>query len=102
NKYDLKPESSVELNRLVKFMIKNPGLKIEIGGHTDNIGTKEYNKQLSEKRAGAVRDYVISKGIAAERMTSVGYGDSKPEFSNDSETGRAQNRRTEVKVLSVQ
>jgi len=98
DKYDLLPESQVELNKLTELLQKNPKMKIEISGHTDNIGTKEYNQVLSENRAKAVYDYLLQHGIAKERLTYKGYGFDKPIDTNDTEQGRANNRRTEFKV----
>ncbi len=100
NKAVLRPESIPELERLIKLMTDFPTLKIEISGHTDNIGTAAYNKPLSENRAKSVVDYLISKGIDKTRMTFVGYGFDKPIATNDTEDGRQQNRRTEFKILS--
>lgn len=101
NKAELKDESKVELDKVVAFMKKNPSLRIEIGGHTDNIGGKAYNLQLSEKRAASVSTYVTSHGISADRLTNKGYGDAMPVADNTSESGRAQNRRTEFKIISL-
>lgn len=98
-KYDIKPESFGELNKLYDFMVKNQDLKIEIGGHTDKIGTEEYNFDLSKNRAKSVCEYLIKKGIMANRLAYKGYGYSQPIASNENETGRAQNRRTEIKIL---
>ncbi len=100
NKAVLRPESIPELERLIKLMTDFPTLKIEISGHTDNIGTAAYNKPLSENRAKSVVDYLISKGIDKTRMTFVGYGFDKPIATNDTEDGRQQNRRTEFKIIS--
>jgi flagellar motor protein MotB len=100
DKYQLKDESKTELQKLVEFMKNNPGIKIEIGGHTDNVGGEAYNLDLSEKRSGEVRDYLIGKGIAPGRISSHGYGYSKPIDTNDTEAGRANNRRTEIKITS--
>ncbi|HNP49607.1 MAG TPA: OmpA family protein, partial [Bacteroidia bacterium] len=75
--------------------------RIEVGGHTDNVGGKQYNQQLSEKRAKSVFDYLIQKNIPATRLEFKGYGDSKPVADNSSEQGRSQNRRTEFTILSV-
>ena len=95
----LKSESFDELDKLVKLLQQNPKVKIEIGGHTDNMGTHEYNIDLSNKRAIAVRTYLISKGLDAKRITSVGYGETQPIVSNDDEdSGREINRRVEFKV----
>ncbi len=98
-KFNLKPESTVELNKLFAFLNLNATMKIEISGHTDNVGNKEANKVLSQNRAKAVYDFLITKGITADRMKYVGYGDTQPIASNDDEKGRAQNRRTEFKIL---
>jgi outer membrane protein OmpA-like peptidoglycan-associated protein len=100
NKYDLKPESQVELDKLVQLMQENPTLKIQIEGYTDNIGNKADNIHLSENRAKAVVNYLLSKGIAASRLTAKGFGETNPVAGNDTEEGRAQNRRTELKVVS--
>jgi len=97
--YNLKQESYVELNKLVEFLNLNSELNIEIGGHTDNIGTEQYNKVLSENRAKSVVEYLILKGINTKRLTYKGYGFSEPLTDNNTETGRAQNRRTEFKII---
>ncbi|MCX6231658.1 MAG: OmpA family protein [Bacteroidetes bacterium] len=99
DKFDLKPQSKVELNKLLALMKQNPGLKIEISGHTDNVGSEAHNISLSGSRARAVYDYLVTNGIAAARLTSKGYGWSKPVDTNDTEAGRANNRRTEFKVV---
>ncbi|MFM2208105.1 MAG: hypothetical protein RL213_2080 [Bacteroidota bacterium] len=101
NKADLKEESKVELNKMVAFLNKNPKLNVEIGGHTDNVGGKAYNQGLSERRARSVMDYLISGGIASGRLSSKGYGDNIPVADNATESGRAQNRRTEFKIVSI-
>ena len=98
NKFDLKPESQAELDKLVQLLNENPTLKIEISGHTDNVGKPAENLLLSNNRAKAVVGYLTSKGIAAARLTSKGYGETKPVADNKSDEGRAANRRTEVKV----
>ncbi|MEP7265147.1 MAG: OmpA family protein [Bacteroidota bacterium] len=94
DKFDLKQESFSELQKLISFLNANAAVKIEIGGHTDNTGDKIKNQKLSENRAKAVLDYLISKGINAARLTSKGYGDTKPVADNKTEAGRASNRRT--------
>jgi outer membrane protein OmpA-like peptidoglycan-associated protein len=99
DKYDLKAESSVELNKLLDLMKENPAIKVEISGHTDNVGTDEHNLKLSENRAKAVYDYLSSKGIAQNRMVYKGYGKSKPIDTNNTEEGRANNRRTEFMIV---
>lgn len=99
NKYELKPESQAELDKLVQLLTDNPSLKIEISGHTDNIGKPADNLALSNNRAKAVVTYLINKKIPAQRLTAKGYGETKPVADNKTEDGRAQNRRTEMKVL---
>lgn len=97
--YELLPTSNAELDKLVKLLQANATLRIELGGHTDNVGADAANLTLSDQRAQAVRDFVIAKGIDATRITAKGYGETKPVATNDTEEGRAQNRRTEVTVL---
>ncbi len=99
-KASLRRESFKELDKLVVGMKTiEPGLVVEIAGHTDNVGGEEYNLKLSDERAGSVRKYLTDRGIAAERVQAKGYGMSQPVESNDSEAGRASNRRTEVRIL---
>lgn len=100
DKATLRPESTNELERLTKLLQDVPTLKIEIGGHTDSKGADDYNKKLSDNRAKAVVTYLIGKGIAADRLTSVGYGEEQPIATNDNDEGRQMNRRTEFKILS--
>ena len=102
NSFELKKESTVELDKLAQLLKDNPSMKIEIGGHTDNIGSDESNQKLSENRAKAVNDYLVKAGIVATRLTYKGYGKTKPIATNDTEEGRAQNRRTEFTVTSTQ
>lgn len=99
DKYDLRRESDYELGRLIKFLNDNPKIKIEIGGHTDNTGSEQHNRLLSQNRANSIVTYLISKGIAPARLTSRGYGSSSPAAPNDTPENRAKNRRTEVKVV---
>lgn len=99
DKYELKPESQVELNKLAEFMQQNEGIKIEIGGHTDNQGSAAHNQELSENRARAVVNYLTEKGIDQNRLSAKGYGQDQPVADNDTAEGRAKNRRTEVKVI---
>lgn len=100
NKFDLKPESLAELQKLVDFLSLNPSLKIEISGHTDNHGNDQLNQTLSENRAKAVYQYLIQNGIDASRLQYKGYGKTQPIASNDTEEGRSQNRRTEFKIIA--
>jgi outer membrane protein OmpA-like peptidoglycan-associated protein/Tfp pilus assembly protein PilF len=97
--YELLPTSNAELDKLVKLLQANATLRIELGGHTDNVGADAANLTLSDQRAKAVRDFVVAKGIDGARITAKGYGETKPVATNDTEEGRAQNRRTEVTVL---
>ncbi len=97
-KFNLLPESYPELNRLAEFLKKNPEIRIKISGYTDNIGSTEDNQILSQKRADAVREYLISKGIEVERITTLGYGEKDPIATNKTEKGRALNRRVEFEI----
>jgi OOP family OmpA-OmpF porin len=99
-KSNLRPESSMELNELVTYMQLKKELKIEIGGHTDNVGDVVSNLKLSTERANAVRAYLLSKGIAPARVEANGYGDTQPIADNATTAGRQQNRRTEVNIIS--
>ena len=97
--YQLLPQSKAELERLIDFLTQNKTLVIEISGHTDNVGTQEYNQKLSEARAKEVFNYLVDSGIAENRMNFSGFGFSKPISSNESEAGRALNRRTEFLII---
>jgi outer membrane protein OmpA-like peptidoglycan-associated protein len=99
--YVLKDESKIELSKLLILLKDNKTVRIEISGHTDNTGQKDYNLKLSENRAQAVYNYLISKGITPERLTWKGFGDSMPILPNDNSEGRAANRRTEFKVVGL-
>lgn len=94
--YDLKPKSKAELDRVYDFLLQNTRVKLELAGHTDSKGSDDYNQKLSEHRARAVYNYLIKKGIARERLTFAGYGAARPIATNDTEAGRALNRRTEA------
>jgi OmpA-OmpF porin, OOP family len=99
DKADLLPRSNVELNKLLQIMVDNPTLKIEVRGHTDNQGGATYNLQLSKKRAQQVVDFLITSGIARERMQSTGFGATQPLISNELESNRQLNRRVEFQIL---
>ena len=99
--FNLKPESKAELSILITFMNDNKNVKIEIGGHTDNVGSQEHNLKLSQNRAKAVFDYLVANGINSSRLSYKGYSFSKPISTNETETGRALNRRTEFIVTEV-
>lgn len=98
-KATLRSESFPELDRIAETMKENGNLVIEIQGHTDNVGSNENNLKLSEERAESVRTYLLSKKLPANRVTSVGFGESRPIASNDTEEGKAQNRRVEFVIV---
>jgi outer membrane protein OmpA-like peptidoglycan-associated protein len=98
DQFVIKPESMIELDKLTNLMTQNIAVKIEIGGHTDNTGSRKHNETLSENRAKAVREYLISKGIDASRITYRGYADTIPIADNNTPEGRSQNRRTEFRI----
>ncbi|MCQ2252092.1 MAG: OmpA family protein [Bacteroidales bacterium] len=100
DKYNLKPESYYELDKLVDYLCKNPSLRIEIGGHTDNAGSEPHNLELSDNRAKTIVNYLIAKNISPSRLTSKGYGSSKPCVPNTSKENMAKNRRTEFKIIN--
>lgn len=97
-KFDLLPTSFVELDKLVKILTDNPQMEISISGHTDNVGNDAINQTLSANRAKAVVDYLVSKSIVATRLQQAGYGKTKPLSTNDTEEGRALNRRVEFTI----
>jgi OmpA-OmpF porin, OOP family len=99
DKTSLKNESFTELNKVVDFLKQNPSVEIEISGHTDNKGSDNYNETLSQGRSEAVVTYIISQGIESFRLSAHGYGEAKPIDTNDSEDGRANNRRVEFTVM---
>jgi len=99
DKYNLRPESFVELDRVVKLMKENPSIEIELSAHTDSRASDEHNLVLSDNRAKSVREYIISKGIDASRMTSIGYGETRPVAPNDTEENMQLNRRVEFKIV---
>lgn len=98
-KATLRPESYPELDRLVGYMTQNDKMVIELSGHTDNVGSDDANMKLSTDRAKAVLDYVLAKGITADRVTSKGFGETKPVSTNDTEEGKQLNRRVEFTIL---
>jgi len=99
NKDELKKESFNELDRLYDVLVKSPALKIEIAGHTDDVGSVAYNQKLSNDRAISVQSYLISKGMDASRLKARGYGELQPVVPNDTDENRAYNRRVEFRVL---
>lgn len=99
DKWDLRPESFVELDRVVKMLNENPTIEIEMSAHTDSRGSDDYNFKLSDNRARSVMEYILSKGIATSRIISKGYGESKPVVPNDTDENRQLNRRVEFTIL---
>jgi outer membrane protein OmpA-like peptidoglycan-associated protein len=99
NSHALLPTSYAELQTLIELLQNNPSLKLLIEGHTDNVGKAEHNQTLSQQRAEAIVSYLEEKGIDSSRLKAKGYGFSRPIADNDSEQGRALNRRTEIKII---
>ena len=95
-KWDIKPGAAKNLDQLVALLKKYPNLTLFVEGHTDSVGKDDYNQGLSERRAGAVKDLLVARGIAPERITAVGYGESQPVTDNKTAAGRQQNRRVEI------
>ena len=95
----MSPQSNVELEKAIDLLKNNPTMFIEVGGHTDNVGDDAYNMKLSHDRAKSVRDYLMTAGIASERVQAKGYGESSPIATNETEDGRKANRRTEFVIL---
>ena len=100
NKFVLKPESKSELEKLTVFLTVNPKVNIEISGFTDNVGDAKSNQLLSENRAKAVYQYLVTNKVTAARLTFKGYGAMQPIAPNNTEEGRSRNRRTEFKIVS--
>jgi outer membrane protein OmpA-like peptidoglycan-associated protein len=92
----IKDESLPIIEQMVELMQTNPDLNVEIQGHTDNVGKPEANMKLSQERADAVKQALVDKGIAADRMSTAGFGDTRPVADNATEEGRAKNRRVEL------
>lgn len=98
-KADLKPESYLELAKAIELMKANPSMRVEVGGHTDNVGADDKNMALSHARARAVMDFMVKGGIAASRLMAKGYGETQPVATNDTDEGRQANRRTEFVII---
>ncbi|MCS7086723.1 MAG: OmpA family protein, partial [Bacteroidia bacterium] len=101
DKYTLRPTSIAELERLLKILEDNPKMRIRILSHTDSKGSDEYNMVLSNNRARAVVDWLVSKGISKDRLEYKGMGETEPIDTNETEEGRQNNRRTEFEILSL-
>jgi outer membrane protein OmpA-like peptidoglycan-associated protein len=100
NKAAIKPESTTALERLASLLIENPTIRLEISGHTDNVGSYRANQKLSESRAKSVVDYMVNKGVGSSRLEYKGYSFNQPIADNGTAEGRSKNRRVEFKVLS--
>ncbi|HUR30622.1 MAG TPA: OmpA family protein [Saprospiraceae bacterium] len=98
---DFMPQALIQLKQLFEFLNRYPEIKIEIRGHTDNVGSVDYNQNLAERRSAAVVNWLVSKGISRQRLLSKGFGSKEPLNTNDTSIGRSQNRRVEVKVISL-
>ena len=98
NKYTLKPGAREKLAKVAGILLAYPGLKVQLEGHTDSVGTEEYNMKLSNDRAGAVRDYLVSQSVLTANLTATGMGKASPVATNDTAAGRQQNRRVEMVV----
>lgn len=97
---NLKTDAKVNLSKLITILNSYPDTNIEIFGHTDSEGSIKYNQRLSERRAGAVSDYLALNKIASDRLTTMGYGEEDPKYSNDTATGRDKNRRVEFAITA--
>jgi outer membrane protein OmpA-like peptidoglycan-associated protein len=94
----LKPGAREKLAKVAGILIAYPGLNIQVGGYTDNVGGDDMNQTLSENRAGAVRSYLVDQGVATGSVTAKGFGNSLPVATNDNASGRQENRRVELLV----
>jgi outer membrane protein OmpA-like peptidoglycan-associated protein len=101
DKFELRPESFPELQKLFALLKSNPDVMVEISGHTDNQGSVSHNAVLSENRAKSVKDYLVKAGIPGTAIKTAGYGSSKPIGDNNTDAGRAQNRRIEMKIVGL-
>ena len=97
-KYTLKPGAREKLAKISGIIVAHPGLRIEVDGHTDNVGGDEFNQRLSEQRANSVREYLVSEGVSSDGVTAMGFGKTRPVTDNNTAAGRQQNRRVELVV----
>jgi outer membrane protein OmpA-like peptidoglycan-associated protein len=96
--WTLKPGAREQLAKIAGIVQAHPGLRLQVGGHTDSVGSEEFNERLSERRADAVRDFLVHQGVAASSITAQGFGESRPIATNDTAAGRQLNRRVEIVV----
>jgi outer membrane protein OmpA-like peptidoglycan-associated protein len=101
DKADLKPENRELLSRVAGILLSSPDFTVGVNGHTDDVGTTEYNQKLSERRAQAVRDYLVGAGLSPEIMTVTGWGKSNPRVQGASDAARAKNRRVELAIVNA-
>lgn len=101
-KADLSAQAKTNLNNLAASLKEYPNTEILIAGHTDSVGSEEFNQKLSEQRANTAATYLLEQDITADRMSVIGHGESQPVASNDSDMGRAQNRRVEVAIYATE
>jgi outer membrane protein OmpA-like peptidoglycan-associated protein len=99
NRSDLYPAAKKEVDNLLKEMQKNPTMKVEVGGHTDNVGDDKLNMQVSQRRANAIKSYLVEQGVAEKRIVAKGYGETAPVGDNATEDGRNRNRRIEIRMF---
>ena len=97
-KFTLRPVAREKLAKVAGIVAGHPGLRLDVEGHTDSVGGDDYNQRLSEQRGGAVRDYLTKEGMAATSVTAKGFGKDKPVATNDTASGRQQNRRVEIVI----
>ena len=98
DKFSLRPLAREKLAKVAGIVSGHPGLRLDVEGHTDSVGSDEYNQRLSEQRGNAVRDYLTQEGMAAGSVTAKGFGKGNPVASNDTASGRQQNRRVEIVI----
>jgi len=100
DKSAIKPEFEAELSKFPLFLKANPQIQVELGGHTDSEGDESYNIKLSERRAEAIKLFLVKQGVAPIRLSVVGYGSSQPKYPNNSIENMQLNRRTEAKIIA--
>ena len=99
NKSELYENAKIEIDKLFEEMVKNPTMKIEVAGHTDNVGEDALNFNISQKRANSIKAYLVEKGVPEKRITAKGYGETAPVSENFTEEGRTRNRRIEIRMM---